>query len=172
MRETVDKFMRCFFNSAIIGYFCIISIPQVGAIYVTSTTPEKTVSPPIPTPEIPEPEENPIEAKGPDPAPVPKSGWTLWYGFVSLNDNPTPWSHPMWLADDRADGVPEEVCLSEQMKTWAMYVDTLEKGTTTYFSGSPGKNLKVFHKISNRLIFKLDLRCAPVGVDPNDEESH
>ncbi len=78
----------------------------------------------------------------------------------------------MWLADDRTDGVPEEVCLSEQMKTWTMYVDNLKKGMTTYFSGSPGKNLMVFHKISNRLIFKLYLRCAPVGVDPNDQESH
>ena len=69
-----------------------------------------------------------------------------------------------------ADGVPEEVCLSEQMKTWTTHVDYLKKGTTIYFSGSPGKNLLVFHKISNRLIFQLDLRCAPVGVDPNDEE--
>ncbi len=164
MSDTVDRLMRCFFNSVIMGFFCMISIPQVGAIYVTSTTPEKTISLPITTPDIPEPEV-------PEPAPVPKSGWTLWYSFVSLNDSPSPWVHPMWLADDRADGVPEEVCLSEQMKTWTMHVDNLKKGMTTYFSGSPGKNLLVFHKISNRLIFKLDLRCAPVGVDPNDEES-
>ena len=171
MSGTVAKFMRCFFNSVVIGFFCISSIPQVGAIYVTSTTPERTVSPPITPAELPEPEDSPVEANVPEATPVPKSGWTLWYSFVSLNDSPPPWSHPVWLADDRADGVPEAVCLSERMKSWAMYVDNLKKGMTTYFSGSPGKNLMVYHKISNRLIFKLDLRCAPVGVDPDDGES-